>query len=111
MGPTTDRPAGSVISHGTRFTDGRRPTTPQHDAGMRIEPPMSVPIPKVAMPAATAAALPPLEPPGVTPSRHGLLVAGKIAFTVPTEAASSGRLVLPRIAEPAARSLATEGSS
>src|SRR5258708_28832591 len=95
IGPMTDSPAGSVISLGTRSGEGRRPTTPQHEAGMRIEPPMSVPIATVAIPAATAAALPPLDPPGVTPVRQGLLVAGEMALVVPTPAASAGRLVFP----------------
>src|SRR5258708_25652463 len=101
-GAMTDRPAGSTISDGTRSGDGRRPTMPQQEAGMRIEPPMSVPIPTVAIPAQTAAALPPLEPPGVMPDRQGLFVAGKVALVGPTPAASSGRLVLPRMAAPAA---------
>src|SRR5260370_11287540 len=74
---------------------------------MRIETHMSVPIATVSIPVATAAALPPLDPPGVTPVRQGLLVAGKMALVVPTAAASSGRLVLPRIAAPAARARAT----
>ena len=72
-----------------------------------MDPPMSVPIATVVMPAATAAALPPLDPPGVMPSRQGFCVAGKSVLTVPTEAASSGRFVLPRIATPAARARAT----
>src|SRR6202163_1085823 len=92
-GAITESPAGSTLSLVTRSGDGRRPTTPQQEAGMRIEPPMSVPIATVAIPAATAAALPPLEPPGVIPARQGLLVAGKIALVVPTAAASSGRVV------------------
>ena len=37
---------------------------PQHDAGQRIEPPVSVPGAAATMPAASAAAEPPLEPPG-----------------------------------------------
>ena len=37
---------------------------PQSEAGWRTEPPVSVPIAHGAVPAATAAALPPLEPPG-----------------------------------------------
>jgi hypothetical protein len=43
---------------------GRTPTTPQKDAGWRIEPPVSVPRVAMAMPAAIAAAEPPLDPPG-----------------------------------------------
>ena len=74
---------------------------------MRTEPPMSSPSATVAMPAATAAALPPLEPPGVMPCRQGLWVGGNRVLVVPIAAASSGRLVLPRIAIPAARARAT----
>src|SRR5438874_4466003 len=106
IGQITDSPAGSARSSGTVLGDGLSPTTPQHDAGMRIEPPMSVPTPAAASPAATAAPLPPVDPPGVKPSRQGLLVAGKMALVVPTAAASSGRLVLPRTAPPAVRSRA-----
>ena len=40
------------------------PTTPHSAAGWRIEPPVSEPSASGAKPAATAAALPPLEPPG-----------------------------------------------
>ena len=42
-----------------------RPTRPQHDAGMRIEPPPSLACATGTMPAATAAAEPPLEPPAL----------------------------------------------
>ena len=41
-----------------------QPTTPHSAAGWRIEPPVSVPSESGASPAATAAAEPPLEPPG-----------------------------------------------
>jgi hypothetical protein len=44
---------------------------PQRDAGWRIEPPVSVPIAHGASPAATAAALPPDEPPGTRVLSHG----------------------------------------
>ena len=43
---------------------GFTPTTPHSDAGWRIEPPVSEPSASGANPAATAAALPPDEPPG-----------------------------------------------
>jgi hypothetical protein len=48
----------------TRPNVGLRPTMPQHDAGQRIEPPVSVPGAAATIPAASAAAEPPLEPPG-----------------------------------------------
>ena len=44
----------------TRPKVGLWPTIPQNAAGMRIEPPASVPTARGPMPAATAAALPPL---------------------------------------------------
>ena len=43
---------------------GLRPTSPQQAAGMRIEPPPSLPWASGTIPAATAAAEPPEEPPG-----------------------------------------------
>ena len=43
---------------------GLSPTTPQSAAGCRTEPPVSVPSAHTACPAATAAADPPLLPPG-----------------------------------------------
>src|SRR6266852_9203337 len=56
----------------TRPREGLIPKSPQHDAGMRIEPPPSLPWASGARPAATAAAAPPLEPPGVRDVSHGL---------------------------------------
>src|SRR5207244_12535748 len=111
IGPRDCRTVASTSSDGMRSGVGRRPTTPQHEAGMRIDPPVSPPNATDAIPAATAAPLPPLEPPGVMPSRQGFWVAGKIMFVVPIDAASSGRLVLPRIAIPAALARATGTAS
>lgn len=54
---------GHGVSAGSR--DGLKPNRPQHDAGIRIEPPPSDACASGTMPAATAAAAPPLEPPGV----------------------------------------------
>ncbi len=51
---------------------GLSPTIPHRAAGWRIEPPVSVPIAHGASPAATAAALPPEEPPGTRSRSHGL---------------------------------------
>src|SRR2546427_4239802 len=48
---------------GTSPTDGRSPTTPQNEAGMRSEPPRSVPSASTIIPVASAAHPPPLEPP------------------------------------------------
>ena len=51
---------------------GLRPTVPQHADGSRIEHPVSVPSPRSHMSAASAAALPALEPPVVFPRAAGL---------------------------------------
>lgn len=50
---------------GLRARVGLRPNSPQLAAGMRIDPPPSLPCAIGTMPAATAAAAPPLEPPGL----------------------------------------------
>ena len=50
---------------------GLKPAIPQHAAGIRIEPPESVPRPTSTSPAAIAAAVPPLEPPDVRPGAAG----------------------------------------
>ncbi len=50
---------------GTSPKVGFTPTTPVNCAGMRLEPPSSVPSAQNAMPQATATAEPALDPPGV----------------------------------------------
>lgn len=57
---------------GLRPRVGLSPNTPQHEAGMRIEPPASPPCATGTMRAATTAAAPPELPPGVTSRFHGL---------------------------------------
>ena len=51
---------------------GLSPTSPQHEAGMRMLPPPSEALANGTIPAATAAAAPPLEPPGTRSSATGL---------------------------------------
>ena len=53
----------SVGCVGTNPTDGRNPMTPQNAAGMRSDPPRSVPSASAIMPVASAAAPPPVDPP------------------------------------------------
>jgi hypothetical protein len=55
------------------------------------------------MPAATAAALPPDEPPADRPVLHGLRVGPKRAFSVTGRSPSSGVFVLPTTIAPASR--------
>ena len=86
---------------------GLRPTIPHSAAGWRIEPPVSVPSAHGAEPAATAAALPPLEPPGTRPRSHGLSTGPKAEFSLEEPIANSSWLVLPSSGAPAAASRAT----
>ena len=58
-------PNGLSGQAGTRPKLGFRPKMPVKPAGMRIDPPPSVPTCKAPMPSAQATAAPPLEPPGV----------------------------------------------
>src|SRR5580698_6618140 len=75
IGPATATAENDPSGHsGTRPNVGLSPTTPDHAAGMRTEPPASVPICSGPNPAAAAEAAPDDEPPGVCSGFHGLRV-------------------------------------
>ncbi len=78
---------------------------------MRIEPPASVPTASGQMPANTAAALPPLDPPGVRSRSHGLRVTPVNGESVTPFQPNSGVVVLPNKTAPASRSRAGTGAS
>lgn len=82
---------------------GLYPTQPQKLAGRTTEPTTWLPKPAEIMPAATPAAEPLLEPPGVRCKSHGLR-AGCVA-------ANSVVTVLPTITAPASRKAATVAAS
>src|SRR5438093_10675022 len=82
------------------------PATPQSAAGMRIDPPVSLPGDTKHIPVATAIALPPLEPPGMRVRSQGFFASPKNGFGLVTPKAHSCRFVLPRMTAPAARSRA-----
>ncbi len=65
IGPGTARVSQTWVegNEGTRPGVGRSPTTLQKEAGLRSEPPMSLPSAIGCSPAASAAAAPPLLPP------------------------------------------------
>src|SRR6266705_4192673 len=86
----------------TRPRVGLSPTSPHSLAGMRIDPPPSLPCATGTMPLATAAADPPDEPPAEWPGFHGFLVAGKLFGSVVTVVPNSGTLVRPSTTRPAA---------
>src|SRR3954463_10801898 len=88
-------------AHEPRPRLGFRPTSPQAEAGMRIEPPPSLPCASDTIPDATAAPLPPDGPPGVRPVSHGLRVAPFASGSVTGRIPSSGVLVLPTTIAPA----------
>src|SRR5215472_9164387 len=88
----------------TRPYVGFTPTTPHSAAGWRIDPPVSDPSASGAYPAATAAADPPLEPPGTRLGSCGLRVGPNAEFSVDDPIANSSRFVLPMTTPPASRS-------
>ena len=74
---------------------------------MRIEPPPSLPWAIGTRPAATAAAAPPDEPPGVRERSQGLRVAPVWRGSVVGRIPNSGMFVIPTITKPASRSRRT----
>src|ERR1700722_15959279 len=90
---------------------GLTPTTPHSAAGWRMEPPVSLPSATDEKPAATAAALPPDEPPGTRSRLWGLRVGPKAECSVDEPMANSSMLVLPTKTAPAALSLVTAVAS
>ena len=85
---------------------------PVSAAGTRIDAPPSVPVAAATIPAATAAALPPLEPPGERVGSCGFAVRPNVALSVNVpHSASSGRFVLPTTIAPASRRRRTIGAS
>ena len=89
--------------HGVRPRLGLRPTRPQQDAGIRIEPAPSLPCAIGTAPAATSAAAPPLDPPTPRCRSHGLRVGPCLTDSVEKLIAISGTVVKPKVTSPAAR--------
>src|SRR5579871_3361498 len=95
----------------TRPRLGFSPKRPVQEAGMRIDPPPSLACAAGTMPAATATAEPPEEPPGVRSRAHGLRVGPNAEGSVTGCRPNSGVLVLPKITRPAALYAATRALS
>jgi hypothetical protein len=87
------------------------PTTPQNAAGHRTDPPVSEPSARSASPAATAAALPPEDPPGTRSSSAGFVVGPKWEVSVVVPIPNSSMLVFPTIVAPASPSRSTTVAS
>ena len=76
-----------------------------------MEPPVSVPSATGTMPALTATAEPPDDPPGTRERSHGLRVGLNALFSVDEPIANSSMLVLPINTASAARSRSTTWAS
>src|SRR3954469_3772049 len=87
------------------------PKSPENEQGMRIDPPPSVPIVSGPMPAATAAALPPDDPPDVFAGFHGFPVIPVSGLSQTPFQPNSGVVVLPKMTAPCSRNRATAGAS
>lgn len=116
MGPSTCmscRPmpgSGSPgFQTGTRPRPGRMEARPQACAGCRSDPPRSLPCASGLMPVASAAAAPPLDPPGVWRRFQGLRVAPKTSLLVSQRQQNSGVLLRPMTMAPASSQFCTQG--
>ncbi len=89
----------------------RNPTRLFSAAGIRIEPQVSLPIPAAAKLAATAAPVPPLEPPGTRSSWYGLRVNPKREPMLVIPYANSCMVALARMTAPASRRRVTRNAS
>ena len=81
----------------------RSPASAWCAEGMRIDPQVSLPMPKAPKLAATAAPVPPLDPPGLRSGSYGLRVWPPSEARVVIPRASSCMFVLPRTIAPASR--------
>src|SRR5450631_3765735 len=87
------------------------PTVPVKAAGWRIEPPVSVPVAPRHNCAATAAAEPPLDPPGTSGvfaplRRHGEITGPKGEASLDEPMGNSSLLVLPSTTAPSRKGCA-----
>lgn len=113
IGPATDNPVhtSSCGANDTRPRCGFNPNNPVAAAGNRIDPPPSEPNAADTNPAATAAAAPPLDPPGENSRSHGLRVTPPPRDCVNGHRHNSGARVRPTTTAPAARNRATTSAS
>ena len=86
---------------------GLIPAIPQKQAGIRIEPPVSLPSASGTIPVASAAAEPPLDPPGTRSEFQGFSVLPSLAFWVVIPQPNSWERVAPTTIAPAFRHRAT----
>ena len=104
-------PSGDVGKAGTRARVGFRPKQPVKAAGMRIEPPPSVPSCKAPMPSTAEATAPAEDPPVVMRVSQGLRVKPVSGLSLVAFQPYSGIAVLPSTTAPCSLSRATAGAS
>src|ERR1700733_2961906 len=102
---------GTIPSRLIKPRVGLIPTTLFAEDGERMEPPVSEPVPATARFAATAAPVPPEEPPGVLVRLDGFFTCPPSELTDMPPLANSCRLALPKIIAPASRSFITANAS
>src|SRR6202046_1370529 len=112
-GPIRSRDEAKAINPylDTRPYVGIKAGIPQQAPGWRIDPPVSVPRAATARPAATAAAEPPLEPPGTRSKATGFRTGPYAEFSLELPMANSSQFVFPRMTAPADSNLATAVAS
>ena len=110
-GVSNDGASGTLPCREIRPMVVFNPRTPQNAAGIRIDPPVSVPIANGTMPAATAAADPPLDPPGTRAWSWGFRVDPRSRCWVVIPHPNSCERVRPITTAPAARRRATTVAS
>src|SRR6266567_349519 len=102
---SSDHEKHFIPTVGSMRNEGLNPATPQYAAGLITEPPVWLPIAIGTMPAATPAAEPDDEPPGVWAGLRGLRVAAG------SRLANSVETVLPSLMPPARRTSVTMAAS
>ena len=109
MGPSTANGSQGADTGqcGTRPGVGRSPSTPLQAAGLRSEPPRSLPSAIGTMRQASATAPPPLDPPAERVVSQALRVTPNTRLKVCEPAPHSGVLVLPSMIAPASRRRST----
>src|SRR5699024_2554243 len=111
--PVTERLVTSSLcsSVGIVPRPGLSPIIPVAAAGIRIDPPPSVPGATGSIPAATAVAAPPEEPPAGSSGLRGLGAGADRLLSEEHDTANSGIVVLPTNTAPAVLAFWATGSS
>ena len=112
MGPTWASVGVAASGNtGTRANWALTANKPVSEPGMRTEPPPSVPSANGVTPAATLAAAPALEPPGVFDRSQGLRVMPVSGLSPTALQPNSLVVVFPTMTPPSVRTRSTDGAS